>query len=212
MGYWISKLTSLPSTFSWYLFLIGDYRNHNIINDFFRDDFCIISERIGEDAAIIAQSSSLEMDLQNSLKDVEGGKLGHMFSDLEQEAPGLLILNKHPRNLYHFNEFMQNIRENIPDNLDYHQQREYLIKAYNENRCKYDKLQKDDVIIYIPFEVLEKTYSNTNSLILDIVAFTKNKNKNLLKKTSKFGRVKNNIDITLSIGINLGIIAINIEF
>lgn len=212
MGYWISKLTSLPSTFNWYLFLIGDYRNHNIINDFFREDFCVIAERIGEDAAIIAQSSSLENDLQNSLKDVECGKLGRLFRDLEQEAPGLLMLNKHPWNLYHFNEFMQNIRENIPDNLDYHQQQKYLIEAYNENRCKYDKLQKDDVIIYIPFEVLEKTYSNTNALISDIVALSKNKNKNLLKKTSRFGRVKNNIDVTSSIGINLGIIAINIEF
>jgi len=211
MGYWISKLKSLPSTFDWYLFLVGDYRNHNIINDFFRNDFCIIADRIGEDAAIIAQNNSLEDDLQKSLKDVEHGELGIMFRNLEEKIPGLLILNKHPRKLYHFNEFMQNARENIPDNLDYYQRQQYLIDAYNENRCKYDKLQKDDIIIYIPFEVLEKTYTSTNSLISDIITFSKNQNKDLLRKTSKFGRIKNSIDISTSIGINLGIIAINIE-
>lgn len=210
MGYWISKLKSLPSTFSWYLFLVGDYRNHSIINNFFRDDFCIISERIGEDAAIIAQNDSLERDLQKSLKDIEHGELGVMFHNLEKRTPGLLILNKHPKDLYHFNEFMQKIRENMPENLDYYQQQEYLNDVYNENRSKYDKLQKEDVIIYIPFEILEKAYMSTNSLISDIIDFTKNNNKNLLIKTSKFGCIKN-IKLS-SIGINLGIIAINIEF
>ena len=34
MGYWISKLKSIPRTFNWYLFLVGDSRNHSIINNF----------------------------------------------------------------------------------------------------------------------------------------------------------------------------------
>ena len=66
------------------------------------------------------------------------------------------------------------------------------------------------MIIYIPSEILEKTYTSTNSLISDIVDFSKNIKKNLLRKTSKFGCIKN-IQFS-SIGINLGIIAINIQF
>ena len=95
-----------------------------------------------EDYAIIAQNDSLERDLQDSLKHIERGELGVMFRNLEKRTPGLLILNKHPKYLYHFNEFMKNIRENIPDDLDDHQQQAYLIDTYNKNTNEYDKLQK----------------------------------------------------------------------
>ena len=42
MGYWISKLESLPNIFDWYLFLVGDYRNRGLVNDVFKNDFSII--------------------------------------------------------------------------------------------------------------------------------------------------------------------------
>ena len=55
MGYWISKLESLPNIFDWDFFLVGDYRNHSLINNVFKDDFTIIAERLGGNAAIISQ-------------------------------------------------------------------------------------------------------------------------------------------------------------
>lgn len=179
-------------------FLVGDYRNHSLINDFFRDDFGIIAERIGIDAAIIAQNNTFEDDLQNTLKSVEEGSLGRVLSSLEERMPGLLILNKHPNDLYHFNEFMKKARENMPDNLDYRQQQEYMTELYNNNMGKHHKLQKDDIIIYIPFEILEMVYTSTNTLMSDIVAFSKKQNNDLLRKTSKFSYVRdkeNKLDI-----------------
>ena len=47
MGYWISKLESLPNIFDWYFFLVGDYRNRGLVNDVFKNDFSIIDERLG---------------------------------------------------------------------------------------------------------------------------------------------------------------------
>ena len=83
MGYWVSKLKNIPTHFDWYFFLVGDFRNHSMINDLFRDDFSILADRIGEDSAIIAQNSKIEYDLQMALKDIQGGALGEMIKNLE---------------------------------------------------------------------------------------------------------------------------------
>ena len=48
------QLESLPNIFDWYFFLVGDYRNHSLINNVFKDDFTIIAERLGGNAAIIS--------------------------------------------------------------------------------------------------------------------------------------------------------------
>lgn len=209
MGYWISKLQHLPTNFEWYFFLIGDYRSKSFVNDLFRDDFQIIADRLDEQSAIIARNRSIEDSLQQSLKDVERGKLGRMLHDLEDNSPGLLILNKHPHKLYHFNEFMENARNSIPLGLNDRETRDYLVSIYNKSRCEHDNLTGDDIIVYIPFETLEKAYESTNSLLVDLVAFSKGKNKDLLHKTSKLGIIKNHIDTSVS--LNLGIIAINID-
>lgn len=163
MGYWISKLESLPNIFDWYFFLVGDYRNRGLINDVFKNDFSIIAERLSRNAAIISENHLLEHDLQDSLKDFEKGKLGVFLSDLEKRNPGLLILNKHPNDLYHFNMFKGETEEEVP------------------------------VIIYIPFEILEMAYASGNVLISDIVAFSKNHDDNLIKKTSEFGCINDSI-------------------
>ena len=164
MGYWISKLESLPNIFDWYFFLVGDYRNNSLINNVFKDDFSIIAERLGRNAAIISQNNLLERDLQYSLKSSEKGELGAFFKDLEERKPGLLILNKHPRDLCHLDLLRTGTREDAP------------------------------VIIYIPFEILEIAYTSGNVLIADIVAFAKDQHDNLIKSVSKFGRITDSID------------------
>ena len=177
MGYWISKLESLPNIFNWYFFLVGDYRNHNLINDVFRDDFCIIAERIGSNAAIISQNYLLENDLQKSLKNVERGKLGDFLKNLETRNPGLLILDRHPHDLS--DTIISKKQRNAP------------------------------IIIYIPFEVLEMEYLSTNTLIADIVSFSKNENSNLIEKTSKHGCIKDTIEKWDLEKKNIGAITIN---
>lgn len=179
MGYWISKLESLPSIFDWYFFLVGDYRNHSLINNVFKDDFLIIAERLGGNAAIISQNNLLERDLQDSLKDIEHGDLGAFLKDLEERKPGLLILNKHPRDLGHLDLFRTRTREEAP------------------------------VVIYIPFEVLEIAYTSSNVLIADIVAFSKDLHDNLIEKTSKFGRVRDSVDKSVLKRKEVGIVTIN---
>lgn len=183
MGYWISKLKSLPNIFDWYFFLIGDYRNRSLINDVFRDDFCVIAERLSVAAAIISQNNLLERDLQESLKRIKGGKLGAFLSDLEEQKPGLLIINKHPSDLYNFNT-------NTP------------IK---------ESQKSVPVIIYIPFETLEFAYASSNTLIADIVSFSKNQNENLIKKTAKFGCIKDIIDTDILKSKKFGAVTISYE-
>ena len=179
MGYWISKLESLPNIFDWYFFLVGDYRNHSLINNVFKDDFSIIAERLGGNAAIISQNSLLECDLQDSLKDIENGELGAFMKALEERTPGLLILNKHPKDLRHLDLFRARTREDAP------------------------------VIVYIPFEILEVAYTSGNVLIADIVAFSKDQHENLIKKTSKFGRIRDSIDKSVLKRKEVGIVTIN---
>lgn len=181
MGYWISKLESLPNIFDWYFFLVGDYRNRGLVNDVFKNDFSIIAERLDGNAAIISENHLLERDLQDSLKDFERGKLGVFLSDLEKRNPDLLILNKHPNDLYHFNMSKSEPEEDVP------------------------------IIIYIPFEILEMAYTSGNVLISDIVAFSKNQDDTLIKKTSKFGRIRNSIDKSLLKRKEAGIVTINYE-
>ena len=181
MGYWISKLESLPNIFDWYFFLVGDYRNRGLVNDVFKNDFSIIAERLDGNAAIISENHLLERDLQDSLKDFERGKLGVFLSDLEKRNPGLLILNKHPNDLYHFNMSKSEPEEDVP------------------------------IIIYISFEILEMAYTSGNVLISDIVAFSKNQDDTLIKKTSKFGRIRNSIDKSLLKRKEAGIVTINYE-
>lgn len=110
MGYYISKLESLPNIFDWYFFLVGDYRNHGLINDLFNYDFRIIADRLGSNAALIAENHSLERELQECLKNYKIGELGAYFHALEKRHPGLLILNKHPKEL---SRVLKNVRDPI---------------------------------------------------------------------------------------------------
>ena len=209
MGYWISDLKSLPCVFNWYFFLVGDYRTHSLINDLFRDDFYILAERIGQDAAIISQNDRIEADLQEYLKKVEQGKLGRILSNLERKRPGILILNKHPWELNHFDYFMKQAGEKMPDDWSIPQQVDYMNKLASSNRRKLEKIQEDDVIIYIPFDILEQIYTSTNVLVSDIVDFAKSQNDNLLKKTLGFGQVVDSIAVLQHMKNLKGVVAIN---
>ena len=208
MGYWVSKLKSIPTHFNWYFFLVGDYRNHSLINDLFRDDFLVLSDRIGEDSAIIAQNSSLEADLQDALKDIKGGTLGHMINELEQRSPGLLVINKHPSMLSRYNRMYKEAKASMPKEWSKEQKTKYLGDYYNHNRNN-DELDDDAVILYIPFTSIEKAYTSTNALITDLVAFTKGIDNTFIKKTSKRGLIQKKI--STSISLNIGIVAINFE-
>lgn len=182
MGYWISKLESLPNIFDWYFFLVGDYRNRGLINGVFKYDFSIIAERLGGNAAIISENQLLEHDLQNSLIYFEKGKFGIFLSYLEKRNPGLLILNKHPNDLSHFNMSKSEPKEDVP------------------------------IIIYIPFEILEMAYTSGNALISDIITFSKNQDDTLIKKTSKFGCIRrNSIDKSVLKRKKSGIVTINYD-
>lgn len=91
----------------------------------------------------------------------------------------LLILNKHPSDLYHFNMSGSEPEEDVP------------------------------VVIYIPFEILEMAYASGNVLISDIVAFFKNQDDNLIRKTTKFGCIKDNISRAELKKKQTGIVTIN---
>jgi len=178
MGYHLSQLKNLPVGFDWYFFVLGEVRNHSMINNFFREDFSIISEVIGSDSAIIAQSEKLEDDFQSVLNDWyfsfehgsgEYSKKKELVSALEKlrtRSPGLIIMDKHP---YEFD-------------ID------------------------RDRFLYIPFIAIEKSYVSTNAILEDLVAFAKNENDNLVKKTvdkSFWRRIKP------SISLGIGVISIN---
>jgi len=101
MGYSITTLRNLPQHLGYYFFLIGDYRNESPMNDFFRNNFDQIADRLGEDAAIIKQTqkSKVEDELRAAI-------LSRAFSSVTEisnlldcfgfEYPGLLITKKHP--------------------------------------------------------------------------------------------------------------------
>lgn len=208
MGYWVSKLKNIPTHFDWYFFLVGDFRNHSMINDLFRDDFSILADRIGEDSAIIAQNSKIEYDLQMALKDIQGGALGEMIKNLEHRSPGLLIINRHPSKLTRFDRMYKQAKESMPADWSEEKKTEFLMEYYYRNR-KNDELDDDAVILYIPFSRIEEAYSSTNSLIADLVAFSKGNDNEFIRKTSKTGIIQKRI--STSISLNLGIVAINFE-
>ena len=166
MGYRISTLKNLPSNFGCYYFLIGEYRNHSVINDLFREDFRIIADQLGETNAIIESTDNgdWEYELVSSL--CNHPALFTKIPIYENRLPGLLIMWKHPSNL-----------------------------------------EKNDAVVYIPFKVLEDTYSNSSDLLWDLVFFAKGKNKDLIKKTKK----KYKIIKGLSLSVNVGIFALNID-
>ena len=102
MGYILTTLNNLPQHLNCYFFLVGDYTIHDTINNFFRDDFWTIADRIGEDAAIIRQTnySRVEDELQTAIQkhQFSGTKISSFLDDIVCRAPGLLISQTHPDN------------------------------------------------------------------------------------------------------------------
>jgi len=98
MGSQASTLERLDKTFEWYIFLVGDYRIHSWLNDFFNDNFTVLADRIGRDAVIVQKLNS---QLTDELKAAfSNDKKPRGLSDsLERQYPGLLIVNKHPAKL-----------------------------------------------------------------------------------------------------------------
>lgn len=103
MGYNITTIKNLPLDLSCYFFLIGDYRNRNRINDLFREDFRVIADRIGENAALIEQTSNSRVE-----EELLSAMHAYMFSCSKTASflkkyfmayPGLLITKQHPNKL-----------------------------------------------------------------------------------------------------------------
>jgi hypothetical protein len=103
MGYSLTSLKNLPKHLNYYFFLIGDYSNTSIINNFFREEFNVIASRLGEDAGIIQQTrkSRIEEELNEAISkhQYKGTKVSIFFYFISSQYPGLLILNKHPDDL-----------------------------------------------------------------------------------------------------------------
>ena len=104
---------------------------------------------------------------------------------------------------------MAQAMQTMPSDWSELQKQDYLTGFYNKNFC-HAELQKDTKIIYIPFTSIEKAYTSTNLLMADLVAFSKGNNNDLVKNTSKCGFLQKKI--STSIGLNLGIVAINFNF
>jgi hypothetical protein len=175
MGYSISTLKNLPTCLNCYFFLIGDYGNSTVINNFFREDFAIIASRIGENAGIINQTrkSTLDEELTTALNNTINSQTDvcNFIKSVEGQYPGLLILDKHP-----------------------------------------SQLTEKDSIVYIPFSTLNAIYINTDDLLTDLVEYAKG-NKQLVEKSKKWSKKnKQKIfkNLSVSIGVNIGIITINI--
>ncbi|MCL2874658.1 MAG: hypothetical protein FWE29_07015 [Defluviitaleaceae bacterium] len=170
MGYRITTLRNLPVGLSCYFFLVGDYRNKNHINDLFRDDFNVIADRIGEDAAIIesTKNGQIEEELTVLLNQYiyKYSKTASFLDRFFMEHPGLLILDRHP-----------------------------------------DKISDKSLFLYLPFEILEKTYTSTNELISDIVLFAKFKDISIVKKTTKMHPLIKSVSVSL----NLGVVSLNFD-
>lgn len=174
MGYLVSKLENIPARFDWYFFLVGDYRTHSQINNFFRDDFAILADRLGEKSALVAQNAALQCDLQESLLKIENHGLGKMLNALEKKYPGLLMMNKHPKSLNFSGEI------------------------HNSS-----KLSKDTKIIYVPFANIEKAYDSTATLLADLVAFSHGENTDFIKKTSKGKSILKKVSTSFSVNLGI---------
>jgi hypothetical protein len=175
MGYEISTLKNLPTHLEYYFFLIGDYRNETIINNFFNKEFSVIANRLGEKSGIIkkTQNSKIENELNNAIKkhQFKGTVVSDFFDAVSYQYPGLLILNKHP-----------------------------------------DHLTEQDKIMHIPFVTLHGVYSdNTQELLDDLVGFAHGQYQLKEKIKTWIDREKKIIS-GFSMGINIGIFAINFEF
>jgi len=103
MGFDLTTLKNLPDHFEVYFFLIGDYSNDALVNNFFRKNFSAIANRIGANAAIIRQTrkSNIEEELRLAISKCNfNNKKITLDSVLNRnQNPGLLILNKHPYKL-----------------------------------------------------------------------------------------------------------------
>jgi len=101
MGYRIATINNLPSVFNCYFFLVGEYRNHSVINNFFREDFNIIADSIGDQAAIVQKTdnSRIEDELQGALTSFisSNSDVANYFKEIFMCYPGLLILSEHPQ-------------------------------------------------------------------------------------------------------------------
>lgn len=75
-----------------------------------------------------------------------------------------------------------------------------------------NELTEKDTIIHIPFATLSKVYQDKEELLVDLVEFTRGNNE-LMRKISEWVRAQNKIiSGRLSVGINVGVFAINYQF
>jgi len=55
MGTYVTTIENLPQGLGYYFFLIGDFSNDTLINNFFRKEFSVIASRIGKNATILGK-------------------------------------------------------------------------------------------------------------------------------------------------------------
>lgn len=101
MGYRIRSLNNIVPDLDWYFFLVGDYRNQNVINNLFNQDFDVIADRIGRKSAIVKDFGRYELDqeLIYWLTINDQIKLANFIESNESRTPGLLIIDCHPKNI-----------------------------------------------------------------------------------------------------------------
>jgi hypothetical protein len=73
-----------------------------------------------------------------------------------------------------------------------------------------DHLTEKDMIIHIPFQTLNKVYTDTEELLTDLVGFTYGRSQ-LIYKVNKWVRLAQKVISGFSVGLNIGFFAINYE-
>lgn len=73
------------------------------------------------------------------------------------------------------------------------------------------KLTKEDSVVIISFLALDETYKNSSELLLDLIAFAKKENNNLINKLKAKEKANRKLVKGLSASLNLGIISFNKE-
>jgi hypothetical protein len=73
-----------------------------------------------------------------------------------------------------------------------------------------DDLTDKDTIIHIPFITLNKVYSDSEELLIDLVEFTKG-DQQLMIKINKYLKKSKKVVSGLNVGVNVGLFSINFQ-
>lgn len=224
MGFHLYNYEDIPSKYKWYIFLTGDYRNHSFINNFFRDEFILIARRIRGSAIIQScfepgNGDDTRWQLLSVLRDTNCSKVNQIIDSINDDVPALLLFNYNPWEKQNLFSLLRNAREmlsileNLPDDFAAKEEiinKQSIIVQQLEYKINQNSFFKP-MVIYIPFEIIEKTYqTNTNALLHDLVALTRYSDMRFVKNTQdSYGQLKR---LHPTISLNVGVISFSVEF